>query len=343
MTATVAIAQLFEMMPDLRRAGSTNNGEHAGPCPFCGGDDRFRFWPRHPSGQARYWCRRCEKTGDDIDLLRELKGLSYTEAAAVVGRPSLTNSTVGSTSSVRPYESPTEPPLAAWQLQAEKVAVEAEAALWRPEGASALEYLRGRGFTDKTVQEARLGWIGQDNRESAQEWGLPVDHTPVWLPRGVSIPWRSCGFLWRLNIRRLAGDPKYIGPAGRRNGLYGADGMRGDKPALLVEGELDALSVAQEAGDLVNAVATGSTTGSRHSRWERLLRAAPTVFVAFDSDDPGEEASTYWLDALPGSRRLLPETDAAWMLEAGRDIHAWVQAALNRSVHPTHSETEPHG
>ena len=29
----------------LRRVASTNGGEWAGPCPFCGGHDRFRVWP----------------------------------------------------------------------------------------------------------------------------------------------------------------------------------------------------------------------------------------------------------------------------------------------------------
>src|SRR5436305_15259018 len=43
----------------LRRMASTHGGEYAGPCPFCGGRDRFRVWPNmaHP----RYWCRVCRK------------------------------------------------------------------------------------------------------------------------------------------------------------------------------------------------------------------------------------------------------------------------------------------
>ena len=32
--------------------------EHAGPCPWCGGRDRFVVWP------ARWWCRQCERQGD---------------------------------------------------------------------------------------------------------------------------------------------------------------------------------------------------------------------------------------------------------------------------------------
>ena len=76
---------ILEAVPDLRRAGSTAGGEFAGPCPWCGGTDRFRVWPVHPSGRARFWCRRCERRGDSIDLLRELKGLTFREATAIAG------------------------------------------------------------------------------------------------------------------------------------------------------------------------------------------------------------------------------------------------------------------
>jgi DNA primase len=41
----------------LRRVASTNGGEWAGPCPWCGGTDRFRVWPY--AARPRYWCRQC--------------------------------------------------------------------------------------------------------------------------------------------------------------------------------------------------------------------------------------------------------------------------------------------
>ena len=39
----------------LRKVASTRGGEYAGPCPFCGGRDRFRVQPR----RGRWWCRGC--------------------------------------------------------------------------------------------------------------------------------------------------------------------------------------------------------------------------------------------------------------------------------------------
>ncbi|WP_342452329.1 primase-helicase zinc-binding domain-containing protein [Desulfovibrio desulfuricans] len=39
--------------------------EFAGPCPECGGEDRFIVWPDKPNGGG-YWCRGCGRQGDAI-------------------------------------------------------------------------------------------------------------------------------------------------------------------------------------------------------------------------------------------------------------------------------------
>ena len=56
--------------------------EHCSPCPFCGGVDRFCIWPE----SNQYWCRQCDAKGDDIQLLRDLEGISFEEAKEAVGR-----------------------------------------------------------------------------------------------------------------------------------------------------------------------------------------------------------------------------------------------------------------
>ncbi len=67
----------------LTRAGAA---EWCGPCPWCGGKDRFRVWPN--SGTVgRYWCRQCNRKGDAIQYLRDFRGKSYRQAAALVGKP----------------------------------------------------------------------------------------------------------------------------------------------------------------------------------------------------------------------------------------------------------------
>ena len=321
------MTSILDLLPELRRVASTDGGEYAGPCPWCAGKDRFRCWPTPSSGRARWWCRRCVRRGDVIDLLRELKGMSFREAAGAVGQPVGEG---GHGTPRRPLTRPLSPPCAAWQSKVENLAIEAEAALWASEGAHALSYLQHQGFRVETIRAARLGNIRTDRREPPGAWGLPADHARVWTPRGIAIPWFACGAIWRLNIRRPAGTPKYTGPAGCRKGLYSADGLRSGRPAALVEGEFDALAVAQEAGDLAAAVATGSTHCARHQRWVGRLASASIVLVAFDQNEAGERAAGWWLDILPQVRRWTPEGDAAAMLAAGKDLREWVREGLRR-------------
>lgn len=134
--------------------------------------------------------------------------------------------------------------------------------------------------------------------------------------------------MWRLNVRRATGKPKYCSPAGFRNSLYGADGVGPKRPTFVVEGEFDALAVTQEAGDLVAAVATGGTCGAQKPRWVKRLSAAPVVLVAFDDDEAGEKASAWWLRSVPRAKRWAPSGDPAGMLERGEDLRTWVQDAL---------------
>ena len=51
--AGVDLLAIAERDTALRKVAATNGGEWAGPCPFCGGDDRFRLWPQHPGGRGR--------------------------------------------------------------------------------------------------------------------------------------------------------------------------------------------------------------------------------------------------------------------------------------------------
>jgi hypothetical protein len=65
----------------LKRTTST---EWAGPCPRCGGDDRFSINTR-----KRLWhCRGCAQGGSVIDLARHVIGMSFAEAvASLAGAP----------------------------------------------------------------------------------------------------------------------------------------------------------------------------------------------------------------------------------------------------------------
>lgn len=72
---------LVDLWPQLTPK-RTRNGEWCGPCPRCGGKDRFLVWPE----EDQYWCRQCHAKGDSIQFLRDYRGLSYQDAARMVGK-----------------------------------------------------------------------------------------------------------------------------------------------------------------------------------------------------------------------------------------------------------------
>jgi len=357
---------LLDVIPDAKKAGSKSyNAPH---CPECGkGHDRLVIWPE--SGDTgRVYCRKCgwgrrdSPSGsiDGIQYMRDVEDYTFAEACDFFGvdrgdssptraptRPQKDRKDTGHPSGVETDEPAWRdytPPPSSWQEQALAFCWGCREALNADTDAarSALEYLHGRGLNDDTIAAAGLGVNARDRYPTRQEWGLEGDGT-VWLPRGIVIPWgdlrpKGPGRMIGVNIRRPEGDVtpdgepwetrKYQRAAGAGSPLYGL--MWDDRrPVVLVEGELDALAVTQVAGDLVDALATGSTSGARRAQWLDLLRDAPAVLVAFDAEEAGETAAREWLHVLPNAIRWHPHgKDTADMLQLGHDLRFWVQMGL---------------
>jgi putative DNA primase/helicase len=54
-----------------------------GPCPVCGGTDRFRWDDKN--GDGTFYCNQCEpRAGSGIDLVMRIKGLSFRDAAPLI-------------------------------------------------------------------------------------------------------------------------------------------------------------------------------------------------------------------------------------------------------------------
>jgi hypothetical protein len=103
---------------------------------------------------------------------------------------------------------------------------------------------------------------------------------------------------------------------------------------VMTEGEFDALSIAQECGDLVVVVATGTTKGSHTPRWISLLAQQERVLVAFDAErDKGDVDAQWWTKRLGNAQRLRPLWhDANQMLQDGINLREWISAALESSA-----------
>ena len=71
------VRELAGRVTTLRRASAT---EMAGPCPRCGGEDRFHCTQRW------FFCRQCHpQRGDLIDFVRWLHGVDFRGALALLG------------------------------------------------------------------------------------------------------------------------------------------------------------------------------------------------------------------------------------------------------------------
>ncbi len=326
--------------------------EYAGKCPFCqAGEDRFLLWPE----ENRYWCRRCERKGDAIQFLRDYKHLSFVQAKEYLGEGSDCcdrtnhnnnnnhnndnyhnnhNNDTEASFTLLPKEAQTQPG-ESWLEPASAFLSLCQAELYASPQVKALAWLQGRGLTARTCADAGLGYNPADCYLERAAWGLSPEQTKegrakrLWLPRGIVIPWMVDGELWGIRIRRPVGDPKYYWIPGGTPALYCADTLTPERPAVIVEGEIDALTIAQAAGDLAAVVATGSTHGGRRTRWLARLAATSAVLVAYDADDSGEGAAHYWISALSNSRRWRPYwADPNDMARAGVDIRAWIAAGL---------------
>ncbi len=199
-------------------------------------------------------------------------------------------------------------------------------------GQPALDYLRGRGFTDATIEAYQLGWspagwdamsrqLNERRQMSGEELAQVGLATPRQNGRGfydrfrerVIFPIRDQnGGPTGLGGRTLETDaadgrdhgPKYLNsPAtplfDKSRTLYLIDKAKGpirrSGQAVIVEGYTDAL-MAHQAGfdNVVASLGTALTPG----QVALLTRYAKRIALAYDVDPAGERAGTFGVQAL---------------------------------------------
>ncbi len=321
----------------FKRTATTNGGEFAGPCLWCGGQDRFRVWPEQDGG--RYWCRNCGKHGDTIQYLRDKRGLTFQDACRFIGRVPGPRA-----SATRPVPAAWEPkeatsPAAAWQESARTFLDRAVAELWSREGGAIREWLkRKKGLGDATIEKASLGYSAADLYEARTAWGLAPalkedgKERCQWLPSGLVIPHIINGAVNRLRVRRdKPGDgARYIcisgsSPSPMTMNLDGA-------ATIIVESELDALLLSQEAGDLVGVVALGSAQAKPDKKTHEILKRASLILVALDADEAGAKASWSFWPATYGAKvkrwSCIHGKDPSEAWTNGLNIRSWVMTGL---------------
>lgn len=242
----------------LKKVAMSGGGEWAGPCPFCGGDDRFHVQP----GQNRWLCRMCTDA-----KWKDPREYYWRRDRRI---PDDLRST--------PIKPRKQPAIPSWRAHGEEIVRSCEQHPRRFELWNTYKPL-----SQETIEKNRLG-VGVLPASKCHHSRLIV---PVW----------NCGSLVCLRGRAIECDcPKWLASGGWTLDLlplYNEDALYLGCNALVCENPIDALMVSENQ-DLKSIDAVGIATFSIYywtEQWTFKLRQATVkqITIAYDNDEPGQK------------------------------------------------------
>ena len=304
--------------------------EYRGPCPGCGGQDRFGVFPGQNDGEGSFFCGRasgggkgCGKGGDAIAYLRSFRGMSYSQACRFLGKEPK-----GGGGRHFLYATPRAPqkPVAEKFIPSVKDYPEevVDPALWQKKGFEFIEtchqallnsektiaYLANRGISMKSIRKYRLGFHAGATRKGQPlqmefrpwpSWGLKGEkkadgkHQCIKLVAGLVIPYIVGEELHRITIRLAKPGPKegkYDYVRGSRRDLWLSNPTA--KAFVTAEAELDCIAIDEAAGDLVGTVGIGSTGVKPDLRTAAALEKSLCILGGLDNDKAGINGGQWW-------------------------------------------------
>jgi DNA primase len=288
----------------LRKAGA----RYTGRCPFH--EERTPSFSVNP-GSKLYHCFGCGKGGDVITFVRETENLDFAGAVEWLAERFRVTLDYEETSPRLEESRRRRDRLHALLDQA---AAFYERHLWdTTAGEPVRAYLASRGLSEETCREFRLGLSpGQGLAQKAREKGFTGDELRAagltnargndYFPRRLMFPLAdSRGRIVGFQARKLHDDDplrgKYVNsPEGelfhKSAILYGLQLARTaiakQERAVVVEGNTDVIALRQ-AG--VEAVVASMGTALTERQLKELQRLARRIYLCFDSDAAGEEAT----------------------------------------------------
>jgi hypothetical protein len=305
--------------------------ELAGPCPFCGGRDRLRVWPDERGGA--FWCRVCGKGGDMAKYHMLTTGKRYFDACYDLGvEPRFKPRRKWSAT----FESCPLPPIA-WRAQAAKVLEQYHNALLSKKGAPARSWLAGRGILERTIKRTQLGLNNSEAFFERTSWGLSEEISEktgkpkrIWIPAGLVIPCVVAGEPIRIRVRRDKAEDgnRYVTvPGGSKQPMRLGRLSR----VTVVESDLDAMLISQEAGDLVSVVSLGSASLRPDAETHSYLQTAEKILLALDYDAAGSAQAAWWQRHYGPKIQRWPVPkgkDPGEAFQQGVDIRIWIKAGI---------------
>lgn len=275
---------------DIDALRRESNREFSGPCPKCGGDDRFHATERW------FFCRQChEKPGDAIDYLRWRDGLTFVEAVSELTGVKLEGS-VNATETQTQAKSKEKPRPATWQRDAERLVAESHARLFDADNLDnpGAAYLLRRGLTYDTWQAFGIGYAHHYNRETRRN--EPAIVLPWYGRNGLSaVRFR---FLEAVNGLRLVAlkESDFSGVLFGRNVLPVVAEER--RTLILCEGEINAMSIWQTQHEAaLDVLSVGSESAKITQPMIDYARRFMRVIVWMDKP----YVSRQLMDKIPGA------------------------------------------
>lgn len=341
-------------------------GNGLSPCPACGAEHRGSTDKRGPvgvRGDDRGWrCFVCDAAGDTVELLAYHTTQESLKSSGIAGKRATKEkammlglcSTVEGRKRVHPSVAikPIEPTKKVTKSQTanhqnsrfrwhDNLVDECASALWKEEGATTLAYMMGRGFTEDTLKEWRIGaFVVVDKTGTKREQYVTI---PVFdkIGKPVNIRFRSvpgkCLWCDGKGCARCGqkGEVKkiYLRSPGRPTTLFGVHNLDIDKSETIIcEGELDVIALWQY-GFKSNVVSGTAGAGTWNDEWLDTLEPYKHFIIAYDVDEAGKKGAKSVADKLGRDRcsiANLPANDLADCLQGCISSNA-VQSAFDNA------------
>ena len=299
--------------------------ESSGPCPKCGGADRF-----HCTDEW-FMCRQChEKRGDLIEFVQWKNSITFIDAIRM-----LDGNLIGSLSvndKLAPVYKPIPKPNDWDEAKQLTKVIGAHKALMASNSENAKqcsEYLLGRGIAEDTQRVFKLGYRTAtlpstwDDNKKVLSYPKQAAITLPWFDRDGTLPAVKYRFIESHDYTDIGGKLRNENKTSRGNffgRLFGWQAVKGpdrNQVLIITEGEMNALSLWQAGEGMVDVLSTGT---------ESMMKTLPDDVIEYAQQypyrivwaDKGEIADETARRIGAASMRSPGGQDANDLLKAGK-------------------------
>lgn len=282
--------------------------------------DSLKFFRQNGVWVYKWWSRNGE-VGDGIQYLMRYCSMSFQAAVEVLtGQPStlypVPIQKPSGKNLQKPYKNQN------WQQKSRRLIHFSKASLFGPNGKERLSYLtKQRGLQLNTIRKHRLGWLPAKEHMASK----------------LVIPcYDSHGKLMRIRFRMDdCSQERYRISKGSCPKAPFPINVAPGKPLMILESELDAILVAQEAESHTGVVAMGTTAFKLEGAFsDYLLNQCPVILVSLDNDPSGIQRSAQLIEQFPNAINWpVPVCHGKDPGEAWKTMSLikWVKAGLKQS------------